>query len=245
MTEEEKQAELAAAEQAKARENETPEQKQSREAKEREESLKKEYEAQLGKERKAREDAEKATADLAFKMREAKRRKDEDEDDGLDDDKPLTGKQLEVILARERQTTQTQLEWSENERIAKELARIPEEAQLTLEVLKSTTFPSHYSRQEKVEAAWAIANRNKLIGEHKEALRALRARGTADNNAAGAHHDPLPSDEPKLSPADELALKAVGFVWNAVSRRYEKKLKNGSTLVRDSKTKATFLIKAK
>ena len=178
-------------------------------------------------------------------MREAKRRKDEDEDDGLDDDKPLTGKQLEVILARERQTTQTQLEWSENERIAKELARIPEEAQLTLEVLKSTTFPSHYSRQEKVEAAWAIANRNKLIGEHKEALRALRARGTADNNVAGSHHDPLPSDEPKLSPADELALKSVGFLKNPVSRRYEKKLKSGDILVRDSKTKATFLVPAK
>jgi len=204
------------------------------------------YEAELKKEREAREAAERALANKRFKAAE-KKRKTEDEEyvetDEEDEDLPLTKAGLQKILAEERQFNQKNLQRIQAEEIAKSLTGSEAEKNLVLEIHKNRTFPSHLSLSEQLEESYVIANRKKLVGERNEAMRALKGKDGVNKNPAGAHRDSAPSKEPKISPQDATAFKAAGFVWNGVSRNYEKKLPNGDLLVRDSKTKQTRLIK--
>ena len=252
MTEEEK-AELAAKQDAEfeaSLEGLSDEEKETKRAEKEAARSKIDYEAELKKlrgekvkEEEARKKAEKALADAAFREREKKRQEEELDNPDRDDDKPLTAGQLETILSRERQMTQTELQRSESSRIIKSKTTSEAEASLVDEIFGSMTFPSHYTLEDKVDSVIAVANRSKLIGERNEAMRALRGRQTAETGAAETHHDAPKAGEPKL-PADELqVLKQQGFSWNPISKLYEKKLSGGRMLVRDPKDKKVRLVK--
>ena len=200
------------------------------------------YKAMAEEERKAREKAEKALAADRYKASKEKREEDVEEEEG---EKPLTASELETILARERQATQKDLEATRISELASSLATSDDEAALIVEIHKGRTFPSHLSLEDQLEESLAIANRKKLVGERNEALRALKSKSSAGDSAASTHHDPPKANEPQLSAGDKQAITAVGFSWNATSRRYEKKLANGDILVRDQKTKQTSVVKAK
>lgn len=208
------------------------------------------YEAELKKERKARLRAEadkkkleEEVAGDAYKYRRNKREEEEVDDPERDDEKPLTARQLEIILARERQATRQELQHTEASRLIKSKTTSEAEAQLAEEVFSSMVFPPHYSLEDKVDSVVAVINRNRLLGERNEALRALNSRRNAEVGAAETHHDAPKPGEPKI-PSDELqVLKQQGFVWNITSRQYEKKISGGRTLVRDSKTKRVRLVK--
>ncbi len=202
------------------------------------------YEAELAREKEAREKAEKALATKAFKERQAKK-EDVDEDDFSDEEKPLTARELEAILTRERQNTQKELQGVTIASLAKSLSGSDSEARLIVEVHKNRTFPPHYTLEEQLEESALIANKKRILGEHKEALRALRGKSGVNSNPAGTHIDPPKSSEPSLSPQDAQAIKASGFVWNGTSRQYEKKLTNGGLLIRDSKTGQVRMMRAK
>lgn len=202
------------------------------------------YDAELKKEREAREKAEKSAAEKDFKLRELKRKQGDDKGD-LDDDKPLTGKELQAILAEERLQTQKTVQSARAEELAKKYTTNDTELKLILEIHKNRTFPQHLSLEDQIEESYVIANRKKIIGENSELKRALRGKGGVDNNPASTHRDAPVVGEPQLSSADKQALTAVGFVYNGTNRRYEKKLSNGNILVRDSKTRQTYMVKAK
>jgi len=243
MTEEEK-AKLEA-EEAEAKANAQDEESAKDDESEEEDKSNKssdkiDYETELAKEREAREKAEKAAADTAFKLREAKRQnKDEDYDD--DEEKPLTAKELQSILANERQATQKALQEQRIGEIASKLTTSEAERNLVIEIHKNRQFPSHLSLEDQLEEAFVIANRKKLIGERNEALRALKAKGSANDNPSGTYHEAPKAGEPKMASADIASLKAIGYAWNG--RVFEKKLKNG-VLQYDPKTKKTTLIKS-
>ena len=203
------------------------------------------YEAELKKEREAREKAEKALADKRFKDAEKKRKEGggEGNDDAEDDDKPLTAKELQNILAKEREITQKDLQVTRISDIARKLAGSDAEASLIVEVHKNRSFPSHLTLEEQVEEAYVIANRKKIMGQNSELKRALKGKDGIVTNSAGTHQDVPKGGEPTLSGADAQAIKVAGMVWNGVSRQYEKKLSNGSLLIRDSRTKQTRLIR--
>lgn len=247
MTEEEKAAQEAAAEEeSKATDAEATEEQSEDEGEAKDSENTIDYDQELKKERDARERAERALAEQRFKLSEQKRKQqDDDEEDEQDpDSKPLTAKQLQVILANEREQTEKRLQQTQIEQIAKALSGSDAEAQLIVEIYKNRSFPPHLTLSEQVEEAYAIANRKKLIGERNEALRALRGKETVNTNTATTHHEPSQVGEPKLSPQDAQAFKAAGLVWNGTKRRFEKKLGNGSILVRDPKTKQTYLLKS-
>lgn len=227
MTEEEKKAaeEAAAAAQA-AEAAETPEEKAARKTKA---SLQAEYEAELKREREAREKAETALKEQRFKESEAKRLA------GDDDDKPLTARQLEEVLARERQGFQKELHAQRIETRVRELAGSGAEAALIVEVYKNRTFPSHLSVEEQVEEAFVIANRKKILGERDEALRALRGKEGVNNDAAGTYHD-QPTSPLKIAPDMKTVLIQQGFTENRAQGHYEKKLSGGRILIADPKT---------
>lgn len=202
--------------------------------------------AELEKERKARKEAETAAADKAFKLRELKEKKrgeSEEREVQDDEEQPLTRKDLERIRAEEREATRKEMLSFEANRIASQLASSDTEKEVILEKWKNRSFPAHLSLEDQLEECYVITHRKKLLGERNEALRALKGKQGVNRDASGTHHDAQTGNQPKLAPADAAELARLGFKWNGTNRRYEKKLANGSWLVRE-KSGSTRLIKA-
>lgn len=189
-------------------------------------------EAALKREREAREKAEKAAADKAFKLREERRRQKEDSEE-VDEDKPVTAKDIQRILAEEREATQKVIQESETKKIASELADNPTEQALILEIYKNRSFPAHLSLQEKLEEAKLIANKDKIFGENKELKRALLGKKTVSKDSATTQHDEPVGSKPKLAPIDAQVYQEAGFTWNDKQRRWQKKLPNGQFLIKE------------
>lgn len=200
------------------------------------------YDAEIEKERKGKPDPIKARE--AFKGRKERReekQEDEGEEEVDEEDKPLTRREMQELLAHDRK----ERELDSALHIAQSLAGSEKEAQLIVAKWQNRTFPSHLTLREQLEESYAITHSKKLIGERNELMRALKNKGNVNTNAAGTHQDAPKGKEPELASQDKQALAASGFIWNAVSRQYEKKLSNGDLLVRDSKTKQTRLVKRK
>lgn len=203
------------------------------------------YEAELKAEKERREKAEQAAADAAFKLREKKRKdKDEPEEEDEEDikDKPLTGKQLQAILAKEREQTRKELLSEAIKDKALKLASSESEANLIVEIHKNRTWPESVPLEEQLEEAQAIANRKKLKVQNEELKRALRGKEGTTDTAADTHRDAPKGSEPKMSAADVKAIKSAGFDWDGSSRLYVKKLNGGKKLVYDPKTKQRRVI---
>ena len=248
MAENKTEAELQAEADAKAeadkktaeeRANESDEDRIKREA---DEALQKEHENELERERKRREKAEKAAADAAFKLREQKRsgrgNADDEEDDQDDDDKPLTKRQLDTILARDRQNTRREVQGEIIAEKAKKFATSTTEAELIIEVYKNRVFPEGMTLDEQLEEAHIIANGKRIIQKNQELTRALQGKENASHDALGSHRDPSPSQEPKITSADLRAITAAGFAWDGRTRLYIKQLQGGKKILTyDPKTK--------
>jgi len=225
----------AEAEKAKDNSGETEEEKTSREARELEEQN---YKTELEREKKRNEEKDRIIAEQAFKLRDKKR--DEKADDN--DDKPLTKKDLEVMLENERQNSRRELQSEIISEKAKKMAGSESEASLIIEIHKNRVFPKDLSIDEQLEEAYAIANRKKLIKQNEELKRALAGKDTASNNDAGTHRDSTPLEESKMSSNDVGALKAVGFAWDGKSRLYIKNLGKNKVLTYDPKTKTQKIV---
>lgn len=206
-----------------------------------EESIK--LEAALKREREAREKAEKAAADNAFKLREEKRRQKEETVEELDEDKPLTAKDLQRFFAEEREATQKVIQENETKKLVESLSDNPTEQALVLEVYKNRSFPSHLSLQEKLEEAYLIANKDRVFGENKELKRALLGKKTASKDSATTQQDEPTGSKPKLTPGDAQEYARIGFTWNDKQRRWQKKLSNGQFLIKE-KGKGTRVVAA-
>ena len=208
------------------------------------------YEAELKREREARKresearlKAEQSLADKRFKDAE-RRRKEKEEKEESDIEKPLTASQLEEILTKDREAIRKETQAVQIDEIANKMATSEAEKNLIIEIHKNRSFPSHLTLQEQLEESYVIANRKRLVGERNEALRALKGKDGVNRNPAMTHRDAPKAGEPKLSPADSDAIKNSGFSWNGTSRRYEKKISGGQTLVRNKDGSVT-LVKAK
>jgi hypothetical protein len=194
--------------------------------------------AELEKEREAGK-PDLTIAEKAFKERKDKREAPADDEDA---EKPLTQKDLDAALAADRKERQH----DDALVIAKGMAGSDKEAELIVAKWANRTFPKSLTLREQINEAYVITHGKKLIAERNEAMRALKGKEGVNRNAAGSHKDGTKNpNEPKLPPADAAAIRASGFVWNTATRQYEKKLPNGSTLIRDSKTKQVRLIRKK
>ncbi len=190
--------------------------------------------AELEKERRAGEpDPEKAKK--RFKDSEKKKA----ESDEGDDDKPLTRKDLADFAAGIRKETNAERAFE----VARKMAGSDKEAELIVAKWNNRTFPKNLTLEEQITEAFVITHHKKLIGERNEALRGLKGKKGIKKDVASSHQDGNKNNaEPKLPPADAAAIRASGFSWNNVAKRYEKKLANGRLLVRDPKTKQVRLL---
>ncbi len=201
------------------------------------------YKAIADRETEKRIAAEKATADLAFKLRDKKRKvedvvEDVEEDD---DDKPVTKKDLSRIISETTQQTEKRLMGGRIKDIANDLADSTDEAAAIIATHANRTFPSHLSLEEQLEEAHAIVNRKKLVSTNSELKRALKSKGTVSRDGAGTHRDSIESPAPKLSVGDTAAYKRAGFTFDTKDKLWKKKLPTGKTLIKDPKSKQTYL----
>lgn len=204
------------------------------------------YKAIAQQEKEAREKAEKALADKRFKDAERKRKAKDDigadnDDDDEDEDKPLTSRDLQRILAENSQQTKKLLMGSQIKEIVNDLADSPEEAEAIIEIHANRTFPAHLSLTEQLEEAHAIANRKKLVSTNSELRRALKSKGSASNDSASAHRDPMEGTAPRLSAGDTASYKRAGFTFDTKEKIWKKKLPTGKFLIKNPKTKQTYV----
>lgn len=236
MTEEEKKAQLEA-EQSEEQSTEQDAENSNDESQENGSDTENEidYKAIAEKERLAREKAEKTTADIAFKLREEKRKKEEGFENE-DEEKPLSKSDLQVILEQQNQRFENILSADKVSEITKEIALSPEEAEAIIETYKNRQFPSTLSLREKLLEAQAIVNAPKLKAINSELARSLKAKGGVNYNPQSAQQEALPGGEAKIPVDIKNSLKQQGFSFNQKTHRFEKEV-NNRTLIYDDKTK--------
>ena len=200
-------------------------------------------EAALKREREAREKAEKAAADTAFKLREERRRQKDDTADEVEEDKPMTAKDFQRMLAEERETTQKMFQEKETANLVASFSDNLTEQALILEVYKNRSFPAHLSLTEKLEEAYLIANKDRVFGENKELKRALLGKKTVSRDSATTQQDEPTGSKPKLAPGDAQEYARTGYSWNDKQKRWQKKLSNGQFLIKE-KGKGTRVVSA-
>lgn len=203
------------------------------------------YEAELKKEREAREKAEKAAADNAFKLREEKRKREEynhEDDFTSPEEKPLTATDLQAMLDKQNQTFEKKLNETKVSEIANRIASSKSEADLIVEIYHNRQFPAHLSLDEQMNEAYAIANAKKLVAENNELKRALSNKGGVSRGYASSYQDAMPTSEPKIEADVKAELSAQGFSFNGSTRRYEKKVSNNKVLVYDLKIKKIIAV---
>lgn len=210
--------------------------------------------ADLKAEKAARKKAEQALATAGFKNRKKKREEqnggadglqDDDEssdDEGQDDEnQPITRAELKAIREQDRKN----LLMTEVVRIATSLSENATMQELVLEKWKNRSFPADLSLQDQIEECFLAANKKRIFGENKELKRSLLGKRGVNKDASGSQQDESgTSHAPRMPAADAAEFARLGFKWNATSNRYEKKLASGGFIVRDMKTKKTFLVKA-
>lgn len=207
----------------------------------------KDYEAELKAEKDRADAAEAKLNETRQKAKEGwkkRQAKDESEEDGdeEEEDKPLTAKQLERVLAEERERTKKELLSGAISEKARKLAGSDAEANLIIELHKNRSFPAGMPLDEQLEEVQAIANRKRMKAENEELRRALRGKEGVTDVAADAHRDPQQGTEPKMSSQDITAIKAAGYEWDGKSRFYVKKLNGGKKLIYDPRTKQRKVI---
>ena len=201
------------------------------------------YQKELEIERKKREDAEKLLADRRYKSKHGKK-VDEDNDDDQDDeedDKPLTRREATALFEKQRLESQKEGQAERVMEVAMELAESKEEAELIAEIHKNRQFPTYLTVREQVEEAQAIANRKRDISKTSELKRALKAKEGVSKDSAGTYRDGQEGTKPKLTPQDDASYKRAGFAYESKDKVWKKKLPNGKFLIKDPRTKATYI----
>src|SRR3990167_9907178 len=200
------------------------------------------YEALLAQEKERREEAERKLEETRSKAREAfKERQKKREEDGEPEDKPLTRAELEDILSNNRQEERKDRQRDTILSEAKKLAKSEEEAQYIVEIHRNRRFPEDMSISDQLLEAQAISAHRALRAENDELKRSLLSKETKGSPSRG-HQLPEESGGESTAPfkgKDAEALANIGYQWDAKSGLYNRKTKDGRTIVYDPKTKKT------
>ncbi len=187
------------------------------------------YEAELLMERKKREEAENAAAELAYKLRDKNRQEEGEIEEEIEkDEKPLTIKDLQSFEQRITERNEKLNQEAKALEIAR--ANTSSEAEAQLALLKWKDVKSSGDLEKDVLFAIGGINYKKVIAKNSELRRALKSKENAYNDSANTQIDGLPKVEPKL-PANS-PLREYKYMGNGI---YFKKLKSGKTLFKNTK----------
>lgn len=193
------------------------------------------YEAIAKAERERADALAKKIAEDAYKYRQSKKEKDTEETTN-DEDKPLTKKDLESLLSKERETTEKRLTESKAFEIALANTSSETEAKAAVEFWKSRVTPTG-NLQDDVLFAIGGLNAKRIVAQNSELKRSLAAKGRVSHDTGGVHPDAATRDEPKLASQDVQAIKAAGMAWDGVKGLYKKALGRNQFYYFDPKTK--------
>lgn len=197
-------------------------------------STKTDYKALYEEERQRAEAAQKAAAKESFKARQVKREEPEEVSQD-DEDKPLTKKDLQALLLRERQETKRELQNSRIREIVGKLAESEDEARYITEIHKNRVWPDSVSLEEQIEEAHAIANRKRLIAKNAELGRALKGSFGTQTKVASTQRESQVT-QPKVKADLSASLKRAGFAFDSKVKQWTKKMPNGTYIYKDLKT---------
>lgn len=192
------------------------------------------FDAELEKEQKNKPDLGKAK--VAFKERKEKRKEDTD-DESEDDEKPLTRKEMQAMLATAEKKTLVTTAFQ----IAKSFAASDKEAQLIVAKWENRTFPSNVPLSEQIEEMYAVVHRKKIIGERNEAMRGLKGKTASNKDGAEAARESKVVVASKIAPDIMVVIKQSKLVQNPTTKRWERKLPGGKFLIYDQKSKTIVL----
>ena len=176
----------------------------------------------------------------AFKKRHEKKEEEEEVDE---DDKPLTRRELDEILRRERSTLVSETYSDRIAEIANELTDNPKEAELFVAMHKNRTFPEGLSLKGQLEEVAAVVYYKKERAKNGELTRALKAKGNISKESISAHQDAQVGNAPKMDATTTASYTRAGFKYDVKDRLWKKKLPNGNTLIKDPKTKLTSMVR--
>jgi len=212
--------------------------------KEAEEHLQIDFETELAKEKERSQKKDEKLAELDFKLREKNRKEDETIKEGEDDeDKPLTKKDLKVLLSENQQKLRQDLMGDTIKRIAREIAQSDAEANFIAEIHKNRIWPDDMPLAEQLEESAAIANRKPFMTARKaEAERAKKSKENSSSENLGSFRDAQMIDEPKIDANAKKALVGGGFTWDGKRRLYVKTLGKNKILTYDPRLKKRQVI---
>jgi len=194
------------------------------------------YKAIADDERKRREDAEKTAADYAFKLRENKRKGDEDDESEDEDDAPLTRKELNEALQSFSQQNEKSQQDVQAQQLIEKYTTNEDEAEAAMLYWKNRVIPTG-NLEEDVMFAVGGLNHKRVLATNDELKRSLKSKSTVNRDASDTHKEPTGSSEPKIDSASAQTIKSAGMKWDSKKRVYGKKLKDGKTFYFDPKTK--------
>jgi hypothetical protein len=176
-----------------------------------------------------------------IKAREAfKKRKEADEDEEVeeeDDEKPLTRREMKELLSG----LQKQSQESEALKIARAHTASEAEAKAAVTFWKTRVNPTG-NLEEDVLFAIGGLNHKKVVSTNAELIRALKSKNSASTDVASSHRDPMEGTSPRMSASDQAAYKRAGFSFDTKDKVYKKKLPSGKTLIKDPKTKKSYVV---
>lgn len=199
------------------------------------------YKALALAEKERAEKAERALAKDRFKASEEKRKEivDTESNDSIgDEDRPLTAKDVQQLLLKERQATQKAFQETRAMEIAKEHTSSEDEAQAALTFWRTRVNPTGNLEDDILFAIGGL-NYRKATAKTAELARALKAKDGVSRETATTFRDAALGTAPKLSSGDAAAYKRAGFEYDNAGKVWKKKLPNGKFLLKDPRTKQT------
>ena len=196
------------------------------------------FEEELKKEKAARKKAEDALAENRFKgkNKETPEEKEAREEAEAKEREETTDESVSRIQEETRKGLK-EINESQANVIAGQLAGEPAEKKLLVEKWKNRDFPDDMPLQEQMEEIHSIVHGSKLRSERNEAFRALDGKENVNTDGSGTHHDETKGKEPVVAVDVKSVLTRQGFTLNQGNNRWEKKLPNGKLMYRDENGK--------
>lgn len=159
---------------------------------------------------------------------------EEDAEDSNEDERPVTRRELEELLARQAHDSTLENQQGRLLEISRSLAESDDEAELIRAVHANRIFPAGMPLEEQLAEAHVIATAKRTQAKNAEMARKIASQNTVSRNTATTHRDPQAALEPDMAPDLKASMQRAGYTYNGTSRRYEKKLPNGRTLVKEA-----------
>lgn len=179
----------------------------------------------------------------AFRFRKEKRvetKSDDSEPEGddEDDDRPLTRKEMEKMLAEREQKILRQGSLKEATTLARSFVETDDEAKYAAALWEHVQLPFD-SMEEQMRFIIGGMNSSRLLAQNSELKRTIQSKTLARKNTATTMKDAT-INTPKIKADVKSALERTGFKYDTTKKAWSKTLANGRKMFNDGNGKKWF-----